>query len=169
MCTSEAIVDMQIIHGARYPDHFYTTSTVLNRYIPIIISFFSRSREISVGRVKSFTIFWQQMLLPRLWRWRTAHNWELLSSPDTLWMLLAGFVFKAWNTASEPRILGLLDLVWSSWFLQPERNFVNHLGNVTAINCAFAFYTRNISSCVCSVMVLFELVKCELPWEVPVV
>ena len=27
MCTSETIVDMQIAHGARYPDHFYTKRT----------------------------------------------------------------------------------------------------------------------------------------------
>ena len=33
MCTLEAIVDMQIVHSARYPDHFYT-STGPNRYIP---------------------------------------------------------------------------------------------------------------------------------------
>ena len=37
MCTSEAIVDMQIVHHAKYPDHFYTTNTGPNRYIPIII------------------------------------------------------------------------------------------------------------------------------------
>ena len=33
MCTSEAIVDMQIVHGARYPDRFYMMSTGPNRYI----------------------------------------------------------------------------------------------------------------------------------------
>ena len=37
MYTSEAIVDMQIVRGEKYPDHFYTTSTGPNRYIPIIL------------------------------------------------------------------------------------------------------------------------------------
>ena len=36
MCTSEVIVDMQIVCGAKYPDYFYTTSTGPNWYIPII-------------------------------------------------------------------------------------------------------------------------------------
>ena len=37
MCTSEAIVDMQIVRGAKFPDHFYTTSPGPNWYIPIIL------------------------------------------------------------------------------------------------------------------------------------
>ena len=37
MCTSEVSVDMQIRRGAEYPDHFYTTSTGPNWYIPIIL------------------------------------------------------------------------------------------------------------------------------------
>ena len=37
MCSSEVSVDMQIRRGAKYPDHFYTTSTGTNWYIPIIL------------------------------------------------------------------------------------------------------------------------------------
>ena len=37
ICTSGAIVDMQIVDGARYPDHFFTRSADPNRYIPIIL------------------------------------------------------------------------------------------------------------------------------------
>ena len=37
MCTSEVSVDMQIVRGARYPNHFYMTSTGPNWYIPIIL------------------------------------------------------------------------------------------------------------------------------------
>ena len=49
MCTSEAIVDMQMVHGARYPDHIYTKSTDPNRYIPIILgwSHFVRDHMLS--------------------------------------------------------------------------------------------------------------------------
>ena len=43
MCTSEAIVDMQIVHDARYPDHFYTTSTDPNRYNFRLVAFDKRS------------------------------------------------------------------------------------------------------------------------------
>ena len=45
MCTSEAIVDMQIIRGAKYPDHFYTTSTGPNWYIPIILGWLHLVRD----------------------------------------------------------------------------------------------------------------------------
>ena len=48
MCTSEAIVDMQIVQGPRYPDHFYTTSTGPNRYISHnfrLVAFGKRSYE----------------------------------------------------------------------------------------------------------------------------
>ena len=37
MRISEAIVDMQIVRGAKQPDHFYTTSTSPNWYSPIIL------------------------------------------------------------------------------------------------------------------------------------
>ena len=37
LCLHVHIVNRQIIHGARYPDHFYTKSTDTNGYIPIIL------------------------------------------------------------------------------------------------------------------------------------
>ena len=45
VCTPEAIVDMQIVHGTRYSDHFYTISTGQNRYIPIILGWLHLVRD----------------------------------------------------------------------------------------------------------------------------
>ena len=44
----------------------------------------------------------------------------------------------AGNTASESMLLGKLDLVWSSAFLQPEWNFLNHLLTVLWSTAHFA-------------------------------
>ena len=57
---------------------------------------------------------WQfRMLLLKLWGWRTTLDWEMLNLPDTLWVILAGFVLMAWSRASESMVLRLSDLSWS--------------------------------------------------------
>ena len=63
----------------------------------------------------------------------------------------------ACSTAFESTILGLPHLVWSSTFLQQERNFFNHL--VTVINYNFTFYTTNHFGCFHRVMAPIKLVK----------
>ena len=45
-------------------------------------------------------------------------------------VLLAGFVFVAWSTASVSTILGLPDLAWLLRFLQSEQNFLKPLNTV---------------------------------------
>ena len=49
------------------------------------------------------------------------------SSPDTLKVPLDRLDSNAWSTASESRVLYLIELAWSSRFLQPEWNFFYHL------------------------------------------
>ena len=55
------------------------------------------------------------------WRWQTALDCEMLSSPECY---LLGFPrwLRAWPLFT---LLNLLDLAWSSKFLQPEQNFFN--------------------------------------------
>ena len=45
-------------------------------------------------------------------------------------VLLTGFASLVWSTASESTVFGLPDLAWSSRFLQPGQNFLNHLVNL---------------------------------------
>ena len=72
------------------------------------------------------TIWQLLMLWPRLWRWWTTLNCEIHSSSDTLQVLLTKFFFMVLSTALESTVLALPDLAWSSRFLQPEQNFLNH-------------------------------------------
>ena len=73
-------------------------------YIPCNLSIETKaSQELCNILVMWGTIQLLWMLLLRLWRWQTALNWEI-SSPDTLWVLLAGFVL--W-LGTQP---------WKSWF-----------------------------------------------------
>ena len=65
--------------------------------------------------------------LPRSWTWWTLLEWEMTRSPDTLHVLLAGFVPMAWNTASAFTVLGLTDLAWSLKSVQLVWNFFNYL------------------------------------------
>ena len=51
----------------------------------------------------------------------------MLNSPDTLQVLLTGFASMALSMALELMILGLIDIAWSLWFLQPEQNFSNQI------------------------------------------
>ena len=57
--------------------------------------------------VKWGTIWQPWMLLPRLWKWRTTPDCEMLSSPDTLRLVLIEFSSLAWCVASGFPILGL--------------------------------------------------------------
>ena len=61
------------------------------------------------------TIWQLRMYLPRLWRWRTALDFEILGSPYTL-----RFVSMVWSTASESTVLSLPNLSRQSRFLQPS-------------------------------------------------
>ena len=51
------------------------------------------------------------MLLPSCWRGQTTLDCDMLSSPDTLRVLLAGIAFMGWSTALESTLLGLPDIV----------------------------------------------------------
>ena len=53
------------------------------------------------------TIRQHHLLLPKSWKWRTTLVTEMPRSPDTLPVLLAGFIFVTWNTASECTVLAL--------------------------------------------------------------
>ena len=57
------------------------------------------------------------MLLPSSWK---SLDCEMLSLPDTLWELLAGFASMAWSTASESTDLDIPDLSWLLRFLQAK-------------------------------------------------
>ena len=70
------------------------------------------------------------MILQRSWWWQTTLNWEMSSSPDTLKVLLAGFVLIVWSMTLESMLFGLSDLAWLSRFLKPKKNFLNHLVTV---------------------------------------
>ena len=68
------------------------------------------------------------MHLLRSWNWYITLDYDLSSSPDTLRMLLVGFVLSIKRcTASKSTVLTFRDLTWSTRFLQPKRNFFNHL------------------------------------------
>ena len=47
------------------------------------------------------TVWQLLMLLPKLCRWWTMQDCEILSLPDTLWVLLTGFLSMAWRMAME--------------------------------------------------------------------
>ena len=64
------------------------------------------------------------MLLPRSWL-RTKLDVEMSSSPDTRYLLLAGFASMSWSVVLESTVLDLLNLT-----LKPVQNFLNHLVTV---------------------------------------
>ena len=52
-------------------------------------------------------------ILLRSWEWQTTHNCKMPNLPDTLQVLLDGFVSMAWSTTSEDSILlGQSDIPW---------------------------------------------------------
>ena len=84
------------------------------------------------------TIHHLQMLLSRLWRWRTTESSEMPSPPDTLQALHTGFSSLAISTGSEFTTLpdyhnsslpSEISLLWSSapssfwWFGLPSRSY----------------------------------------------
>ena len=73
-------------------------------------------------------IIWQfQIPLQMSWRWWTTLDHEMLSSPDTLQVLLASLASTDWSIASKSQVLNLPDLALSMRFLQPKWNFLSHL------------------------------------------
>ena len=106
----------------------------------------------------------QQFLLlsSKYWRWRTTLNCEMLSSPDTLrvllathWICLSGLEHSlnihGFNPISPYLIIEVLD-TWEK-FLQPS-------GYKRVIsNFAFTFDGINIFGCFLNVMTLFKLVE----------
>ena len=109
-------------------------------------------KTIKVGqKLCSILVMWGNfrqllILLLRFWRWWTTLDWEMPSLPDTLWVLITGFVSLDWNMALESMVLGLPEFAWLSRFLQPKWNFLNHL--VTVINS-----TTNVFVCFLVLMV----------------
>ena len=70
-----------------------------------------------------------RMPLPMWWRWLTTLDCEMLSLPDTLWVLLAGFTSMSWSPASgEYSVLGRFQ----------QYNYC------TLINCTIIFRSANI-------------------------
>ena len=63
---------------------------------------------------------------------------------------LPDFPLYIWSMALRSTLLGLSDVTWSSWFLQPEQNFLNHL--VSMINCTFIFHAANVFDCFHSIL-----------------
>ena len=90
--------------------------------------------------------------------WTTLDH-EMPILPDTLWILHTRLVSVALSTSSKSMVLCLPDLAWSSNFLEPEKNFLNH----TVINCAFTFPTKKVLDFFPCIIVQFELVKQKLP------
>ena len=81
------------------------------------------------------------MLLLSSWKCWTTLDCEIPNSSDTFQGLFMEFALMAWRTALESMILGLSDLAWSSGFLQPEQNFLNHLLNVL-LSTAFSPFAQ---------------------------
>ena len=78
------------------------------------------------------TIWQLWMLLKKLWRWRIELDHEMLSSPDTLQLLLAGLPLWLGMQPKYPQFLAYLTLP-NQW------NFFNHLVTV--------LWTSVLSSC----------------------
>ena len=70
------------------------------------------------------------MILLWLWGRQISLDCKMLSWPHTLQRLLARFTSMVWSKASESIFLILLDFSWSSWFLKPKQNLLNHLATV---------------------------------------
>ena len=64
------------------------------------------------------------MLLSMSWKWGTMLHLEMPNSPDTLWMILNGFVYRPWSTISNAlSFLDLPDFALFSRYLPTEWNF----------------------------------------------
>ena len=70
---------------------------------------------------------------------------QMLTSPDTLQVLLTGFTCMVWSMALESPILGRPDLTLLLRFLQPEHY-------CTVINCIFTFCATNVFGSFCSII-----------------
>ena len=70
-----------------------------------------------------------RILLLRLWKWQTTLDSEMLRSPDTLQVLLAGSASTPWKTDSEPNLRSS----WLSRFLQLKWNFLNYMVTVLCL------------------------------------
>ena len=90
------------------------------------------------------------MLLVRSWRWWTTLDFKMLSSPDTLHMLLTGFVTVARSMASES-ICSSRKISWIIWLLYCDQQRLHFSHN----KCFFI--------CLYSITAQFKLVKYEFP------
>ena len=99
------------------------------------------------------------MLLAKSWRWWTTWNYEMLNSPDTLRILLAGFAFITWSMASKCIVLGHPDLYLIIDIVANRAKFLQTSGYCTVVNYAFTFCKMNISDFLHGVIAHFELVK----------
>ena len=100
-----------------------------------------------------------RMILNKSWRWWTMLYYEMMPSlPNTL-----SATFRIWLYGLEHSLwihaFRSTDVAWSSRFLQPKQNFLNHLVTVSCSTAPFTLYTINACGCFRGVMVQFELVK----------
>ena len=84
----------------------------------------------NILEVRQEKIHLLRVFLPRSGSWRTILDCVKPSSPDALRGLLNRFTTLALSTISEFTLFSLADPDWSLIFLQPERNFLNHLVSV---------------------------------------
>ena len=101
------------------------------------------------------TIRQLRILLLSFWRWRTTLDSKMQSSPDTLRVLLAGFVFMPSQEIHRfrPACSCLIIKV-----LTTRANFLESSSYCTVINCSFNFCATTFKDCFCCVMAQFELV-----------
>ena len=71
------------------------------------------------------------MISPLPWSWGITLDCKMLSSHDTLRMVLARFApLTKDESVLESMVFGLPNLTWTSTFLQLKRTFLNHLVTV---------------------------------------
>ena len=120
--------------------------------------------DVLLGWVKSFAIFLVvcevQFSISR-WFWRrwTTLGSEMLSLPDTLWVLRTRFTSMAWSTILESTVF------WHIWscliikFLATQVKFLEPSGYCAMIYCAITFHTENVFGSFHCSMAKFEIIK----------
>ena len=81
------------------------------------------------------------------------------SSLDTFLVLIGGYASMAWSTVSEPVVLGLPDLAWSTNYLQPKWNFCNRLVAVLWSPTSSPFALQFIFASFSGIFTQFKLVN----------
>ena len=92
------------------------------------------------------TICQPQMLLPRLWRWRTVRCWACLILSECYSADVSYSFKKTWFWD--------LKLAWSSKYLQSEWNFLNHLVTILNNKCfrLLLWHNSTVWNCKASVL-----------------